>query len=116
MDFSASRGARKRDRHPRSFPGEGEGIGWSSEARWCPSVVNVLLDSLQNKIGETVREMRRVRRGRLGEGEVPMVTDGVEFERNRLQVRRSPTRKFSGLERNSWERRKGVREESKGVL
>jgi hypothetical protein len=63
-----------------------------------------------------VREMRRVRRGPLGEGEVPMVTDGGEFERNHSQVRRSPTRKFGGLERNSWERIKGVREESDGVL
>jgi hypothetical protein len=63
-----------------------------------------------------VREMRRVRKGWLGEGEVPVVTDGGEFERNRSQVRRSPTRKFGGLERNSWERRKGAREESEGVL
>jgi hypothetical protein len=60
--------------------------------------------------------MRRVRRGRLGEVEVPVVIDGGEFERNRLQVRRSPTRNFGGLERNSWERGKGAREESEGVL
>jgi hypothetical protein len=61
-------------------------------------------------------QMRCVRRGRLGEGEVPVVTDGGEFEQNRSQVRRSPTRKFGGLERNLWERRKGAREESEGVL
>jgi hypothetical protein len=60
--------------------------------------------------------MRRVRRGRLGEGKVPVVTDGGEFEQNRSQVRQSPMRKFGGLERNSWERRKGMREESEGVL
>jgi hypothetical protein len=107
MEFNVLRGARKRDRRPRSFPGEGEGIGWSSEARRCHPVVAVLLDSLQNKIGEMVREMRRVRRGRLGEGEVPVVTDGGEFGRRSLLSCGGSARDSVGLSGFPREREKG---------
>jgi hypothetical protein len=56
------------------------------------------------------REMRYVRRGRLGEGEVPVVTDGGEFGRRSLLSCGGSARDSVGLSGFPHEREKGGKE------
>jgi hypothetical protein len=74
------------------------------------------LDWLLNDAIKSVREMRCVKGGRLGEAEELAVTDGGEIGRRCSQMLRSPASDFVVLRWNRRERKREAREESRGLL
>jgi hypothetical protein len=74
------------------------------------------LDWLLNEAIKSVREMRCVKGGRLGEAEELAVTDGGEISQRCSQMLRSLASNFVALRWNRRERKREAREESRGLL
>jgi hypothetical protein len=74
------------------------------------------LNWLLNEARKSVREMRCVKGGRLGEAEELAVTDGGEISQRCSQMLRSLASDFVALRWNRRERKREAREESRGLL